>query len=95
MFDPKTSKVREWEMPTPWSDPYDVSIPTRNGEVWTGSMLTDQVSRLDLETEKITDYLLPKPTNIRRVFVEDDGPRPILWVGSNHGGSIVKVEPLD
>jgi streptogramin lyase len=95
MFDPNTKKVQEWSMPTPWSDPYAVSAPTKNGEVWTGSMLTDRVSRLDLETEKITDYLLPRPTNIRRVFVEDDGPRPILWVGSNHGASIVKVEPLD
>ncbi|HEY7299724.1 MAG TPA: carboxypeptidase regulatory-like domain-containing protein [Xanthobacteraceae bacterium] len=95
MFDPNTKKIREWQMPTPRSDPYDVSVPTRNGEVWTGSMLTDRVSRLDLETEKITDYLLPRSTNIRRVFVEDDGPRPVLWVGSNHGASIVKVEPLD
>jgi hypothetical protein len=33
--------------------------------------------------------------NIRRAFVEDDGPRPVLWVGSNHGASIVKVEPMD
>jgi hypothetical protein len=29
------------------------------------------------------------------VFVQDDGPRTVLWVGSNHGASIVKVEPLD
>jgi len=37
----------------------------------------------------------PRATNIRRVFVDDRGPRPVLWVGSNHGASIVKVEPLD
>jgi hypothetical protein len=31
--------------------------------------------------------------NIRRVFV--DNTTPVFWVGSNHGASIIKVEPLD
>jgi len=94
MFDPKSGAIKEWKMPTPWSAPYDV-VATRNGEVWTGSMLTDQVSRLDTKTGQVVDYLLPRATNIRRVFVDDSGDRPLLWVGSNHGASIVKVEPLD
>jgi hypothetical protein len=38
---------------------------------------------------------LPRNTNIRRVFVQETGDRQALWVGSNHGASIVKVEPLD
>ena len=67
----------------------------KNGEVWTGSMLNDRVARLDPKTDQIVEYLLPRSTNIRRVFVDDSGARPALWVGSNHGASIVKVEPLD
>jgi virginiamycin B lyase len=63
--------------------------------VWTGSMMTDQVERLDTKTGHVTEFLLPHPTNIRRVFVDDVGPKTILWVGSNHGASIVKIEPLD
>jgi streptogramin lyase len=94
MFDPKTGVIREWVLPTPWSAPYDV-VTTRTGEVWTGSMLNDQVARLDTKTEEIVEYLLPRPTNIRRVFVDDHADRPVLWVGSNHGASIVKLEPLD
>jgi virginiamycin B lyase len=95
MFDPKTDTIKEWRLPTPWSAPYDV-VAIRNGaEVWTGSMLTDQVSRLDTASGQVVDYLLPKTTNIRRVFVDDSGPRPVLWVGSNHGASLVRVEPLD
>jgi virginiamycin B lyase len=94
MFDPATQKIREWQMPTKWSAPYD-AVPAKNGEVWTGSMLTDQVARLDPETDQITEYLLPHTTNIRRVFVEETGSRPVLWVGNNHGASIVRVEPLD
>jgi streptogramin lyase len=94
-FDPKTAQIKEYKLPTPWSEPYDVVASKDASEVWTGSMITDQVTRLDVKSGQVTDYLLPRPTNIRRVFLQEDGPRPILWVGSNHGGSIVKVERLD
>jgi virginiamycin B lyase len=93
-FDPKTGEIKEWQLPTPWDAPYDV-IKAKDGEIWTGSMLTDRVARLDPKTDAITEYLLPRATNVRRVFVDDRGARPVLWVGSNHGASIVKVEPLD
>ena len=58
-------------------------------------MLNDHVTRLDTKSGQFTDYLLPRSTNIRRVFVEEAGPKTVLWVGSNHGASIVRVEPLD
>ena len=93
-FDPKTAMIKEWQLPTPWDDPYDV-VEAKDGEIWTGSMLTDRVARLDPKTDNIVEYQLPRSTNIRRVFVDDRGPRPVLWVGSNHGASIVKVEPPD
>jgi virginiamycin B lyase len=93
-FDPNTNAIKEWQLPTPWMEPYDV-VKAGNGEIWTGSMLDDRVARLDPKTDNITEYQLPRSTNIRRVFVDDRGERPVLWVGSNHGASIVKVEPLD
>jgi virginiamycin B lyase len=39
--------------------------------------------------------MLPRVTNIRRVFVDDSKNPATSWVGNNHGASIVKVEPLD
>jgi len=53
------------------------------------------VARLDTKTGEVVEYLLPRTTNIRRVFVDESGPRPAFWAGSNHGASIVKLEPLD
>jgi virginiamycin B lyase len=94
MFDTKTEKFQEWAMPTPWSAPYDVHLD-KNGEAWTGSMMTDRVSRLDPKTGQVTDYMLPRPTNIRRVFVDNSTTPVTFWVGSNHGASIIKLEPLD
>lgn len=94
MLDPKTGKITEWQVPTTWSAPYD-AVFSRHGHAWTGSMVTDRVARLDIETGQYVEYTLPRPTNIRRVYVDDRSNPGHLWIGSNHGGSIVKVEPLD
>jgi virginiamycin B lyase len=94
MLDPKTGQIQEWKLPTPWSAPYHV-VPDKNGEVWAGSMWTDRVTRLDPKTSQFTDYLLPRETNIRRVFIDNSTSPVTFWVGSNHGASVLKLEPLD
>ena len=94
MFDTKTGQFRDWPVAPRWSAPYDVTID-RNEEAWTGSMITDRVTRLDTKTGRMVDYLLPRTTNIRRVFVDNSANPVIFWVGSNHGASIVRLEPLD
>ena len=58
-------------------------------------MLNDRVLRLDPKAGTFTEYLLPRPTNIRRVFVDSSTTPPTFWVGSNHGASVIKLEPLD
>ena len=94
MLDPKTRLIKEWPVPTAWSNPYDV-IVDKNGEAWTGSMMSDRIARLDTRTSQFTEYLLPNPTNIRRVWVDNSTTPVTFWVGSNHGASIVKLEPLE
>jgi streptogramin lyase len=94
MLDPKEGAIKEWKVPTPWASPYDAVYSNVDNSAWTGSMLTDRVSRLDVKTGQYVEYQLPKPTNIRRVFVDERSNPGALWVGSNHGGSIVKVEPI-
>jgi streptogramin lyase len=94
MLDTRRMAFKEWLVPTPWSGPYDVDID-KNGEAWTGSMLNDRIARLNTQSGEIVEYLLPRSTNVRRVFVENYGPRTTFWVGSNHGASIIKLEPLD
>jgi len=77
-----------------WSQPYDVQLD-KNGEAWTGSMLNDRVLRLDPRPAPSRSTCLPRSTNIRRVFVDSSTTPVTFWVGSNHGASIVKLEPLD
>jgi virginiamycin B lyase len=94
MFDTRTEQFKEWKVSPRWSAPYDVTID-KNEEAWTGSMISDQVTRLNTKTGEAINYLLPRETNIRRVFVDNSTTPVTFWVGSNHGASIVKLEPLE
>jgi streptogramin lyase len=94
MLDTKTGEFKDWAVGPRWSAPYDVAFD-KNAEAWTGSMVDDQVTRLDTKTGTAVQYLLPRKTNIRRVHVDNSTTPVTFWVGSNHGASIVKLEPLD
>jgi streptogramin lyase len=94
VLDTKTERFTEWQVPTPYSWPYDM-MPDKNGELWTAGMSTDRVTRLDPKTGQAVEYQLPKSTNVRRVWVDNSTTPVTFWTGSNHGASIVKVEPLD
>ena len=94
MFDTRKETIREWPMPTKHTHPYDVVVD-RNGEAWTGGMSSDRIVRFDPESGQVVEYPLPRPTNMRRAFVDNSTTPPTFWVGSNHGASIVKLEPLD
>jgi streptogramin lyase len=94
MFDTREETFKEWTLPTPWSGPYYPTVD-RNGDIWTGGMTTDRVARLNPTTNETVEYFLPKDTNIRRVFVDNKTTPVTFWTGSNHGASIVKIEPQD
>jgi len=51
--------------------------------------------RLNTKTGQFVEYLLPRTTNVRRVFVDSSTKPVTFWTGSNHGASIIKLEPLE
>jgi len=93
MFDTKTLKVTEWAAP-PYTFPYRATVD-KNGEIWTGGMHTDRAVRIDPKTGEAVQYLLPRETNMRTVFVDNSTTPVTFWTGSNHGSALVKVEPRD
>ena len=94
MFDTRAETFQEWAVPTPWTNVYD-AIADRAGYAWAGGMNNDRVVRLHTATGDIVEYLLPTPTNIRRVNVDNSTNPPTFWVGDNLGATLIKVEPLD
>ena len=94
MFDPKTETITEWKKPLQWEAPYDV-VADRNGEAWEINTFSDRVGRLDPKSGEWTNYLLPRYSNIRRVFIDDRKTPVTMWIGNNLGAAVIKLEPLD
>ena len=74
--------IREWDVLTPHTDAYDVFLD-RHGELWNASMASDRVLRFDPDTGGAIEYLLPRPTNVRRIFVDDTA----------HAGDLDRQQP--
>ncbi|MBZ5660299.1 MAG: carboxypeptidase regulatory-like domain-containing protein [Acidobacteriia bacterium] len=94
VFNTKDLSMKEWTPPTPWTFPYDVAAD-KNGEAWGGNTMTDRLTRLDPKTGRMVEYLMPRNTNVRKMFVDNSTTPVTVWVGSNHGASILKLELLD
>ena len=93
MFDTKTAQFTEYPAP-PYTWPYRAAVD-KNGEIWTGGMHSDRAVRINPKTGETVEYLLPRETNMRTVFVDNTTNPVTFWTGSNHGSALVKVEPLD
>jgi virginiamycin B lyase len=93
VMDTKTEQIKEYRLPDNFA-PYD-AVMDRNGEVWSGGMNADTIFRIDTRTGQSVGYLLPESTNIRRVTVDNSTTPVTFWVGNNHRGKIIKLEPLD
>jgi streptogramin lyase len=94
MLDTKTEAFTEWDAPTPYTYPYDVFCDN-NGELWSAGMASDRVLRFNPQSGRSVEYLLPRPTNIRRVFVDTATDPVTFWAGNNHGAEILRLEPTD
>jgi virginiamycin B lyase len=94
MFDTNTEKFQEWEVPGKFFAPYD-AMADKTGHVWTAGMSADRVLRLDTATGQYVEYPLPRYTNVRRVFVDNNTTPPTFWAGNNHGAALIKVEPQE
>jgi virginiamycin B lyase len=93
MFDPKTQKVAVWKAPTPWTRPYDAEYDDKAYD-WGAGMDNDIALRLNAKTGEFTEYLLPHETNVRHVEVQKTGALSSMWLGDQHGGTIIHIEPL-
>ena len=92
MFDTRTAAYQEWPVPTPYTAPYD-AVVDKNGDVWSAGMEADRVMRMNPGSGRFTEYLLPRQTNIRRVFVDNSTTPVTFWIGNNESASIIRLEP--
>ena len=92
---PTDEAIELFPVPMPWFQPY-MAVNDDAGYTWTGSISADQVARVNEETGEWNFYLLPSEFNIRHMHVEqsESGGLSSSWIGGNHQGRIVHIEPL-
>jgi virginiamycin B lyase len=96
MYDPKTGKMTQWEVPVPYAGAYDVQFDDVK-YAWGADMSTDLVQRLNAETGEWTSYLLPTSINTRHIDVQKSSSPNVLssmWTEGQQTSKIVHIEPL-
>jgi len=87
-FDPETRKFTHFnEVPSS----YDVKIG-QNGDPWFTSPQNNKIGKVDSETMKVTQWILPTDKSFpRRLEVGPDG---MIWIGEFSGGKIAQFDPM-
>lgn len=82
MLDPQTGTVREWALADrPYVAPYDVAIDRKNKMVWTTDFNSDRIFRFDMNTEQVTEFLMPEPdVEIRDIMVDSSTTPTTVWI---------------
>ena len=95
MLDPETGEIREWRISdNPYAAPYDVAVDNYNNTVWTNDFNSNRVYRFDMETEQITEFLLPEPdVEIRHLWVDGSTTPATVWIPDySPPGQILKLQ---
>lgn len=96
VYDPRSGKITQWDVPVPFAGAYDVQFDDTK-YAWGADMSTDLVQRLDMETGEWSSYLLPTSINTRHVDVQKSttpGVLSSMWTEGQQTGKIVHIEPL-
>lgn len=94
MFDIKTSSFQEFPTAHAFSAPYNAR-PDKHGHVWASSNGTDRVLRLDPQTGRIEEYLMPVYYDARKIVIDNTTERPTIWLPNKNTAQIIRIEPLD
>ena len=92
---PPDRAITLFPVPLPWFQPY-MAQNDDAGYTWAGSISSDHVARMNEETGEWNLYQLPHEANIRQIHVQpgESGGLSSLWIGLNHQGKMMHIEPL-
>jgi len=75
-FDPNTSTLTEYKVPTPLSGPYEVGVDSKDN-VWFTEIIANQIGKLDPKTGKFSEYPIPTRNGAPRRF--DIDSKDNIW----------------
>jgi streptogramin lyase len=87
MFDPDKKLLKEYPLvngakpyTAPYPEPYSVSVDNKNQVVWTNDFSANRIYKIDIDTGKSTEYFTPTNYEVRYFKVEENAPRPTVWI---------------
>jgi virginiamycin B lyase len=100
MLDPDTKQITEFNLVpgyAPYGPPfvsaYSVAVDDKNQFAWTNDFNSRRTYKIDIRTGESTEYYMPLPYEVRDLTVEDNAPRPTVWIPSYRPPSrMVKIE---
>jgi virginiamycin B lyase len=86
-LDPVSRELKEYNLipgyqpyGPPFLSPYTVAVDDEHQIVWTNDFNSRRTFKIDIDTEESTEYFMPLPYEVRDLTVEDDAPRPTVWI---------------
>jgi virginiamycin B lyase len=95
MFDTKTEKFQEWDIPDKYATPYSASIQDAKGRAYVSSNMSERVYRVDTKTGEVATYQMPGNFDSKKITIDPSTARPVVWMANTRSARIVRVEPLD
>ena len=100
MFDANTGEVKEYDIVPdskpfgpPFPAPYSAAVDEKNQFVWTSDFNSSRIYRFDMKTEKMTEYFMPLPYEVRDLTVDKTAERPTVWIPAYRPPSkMVKIQ---
>jgi virginiamycin B lyase len=100
MLDPETKQLKEYNLVPgyepygpPFVSAYSVAVDDRNGIAWTNDFNSRRTFKIDIETGESVEYYMPQPYEVRDITVEDNAPRPTVWIPAYRPpAKMVKIE---
>jgi streptogramin lyase len=87
VFDPNKGETREFNLVPdsrpfgpPFPAPYSAAVDDKNQIVWTSDFNSSRIFHFDIKTEKVTEYFMPLPYEVRDLTVDKTASRPTVWI---------------
>ena len=64
-FDPRTSEVTKYQIPTPLAGPYEIRVDSKDN-VWFTEIIADKIGKFDPKTGQFSEYPTPTPDSAPR-----------------------------
>lgn len=89
-LDTQNGRMQLIKIPTQNAGPMDIALSPDSKSIWFAEITGDKIAQVDIESMKITEYLLAEDSGPALITFDDNGT---LWVSLSFSNSVLRVDP--